>query len=138
LRSQNNVAIVEQTDRGGQSVQPTIDLGALYSALDSKRKGEGLSWRELARRLEASPSVFTRLAQGRRPELETYLAMVGWLGARAEDFVEGDKPSQAEAQETVAAISTYLRADRALKPESAEAIETIVRAAYAQMVDGDK
>jgi len=114
-------------------MQISIDLGALYSALDSKRRGQGLSWRELARQLEISPSVFSRLAQGRRPELETYLAMVNWLGATAEDFVEGDKPSQEEARETVEVISTYLRADKALKPESAEAIETIVRTAYAQM-----
>jgi transcriptional regulator with XRE-family HTH domain len=116
-------------------MQLKVDLGALYNALDSKRRGEGLSWRELARQLEISPSVFTRLAQGRRPELETYLTMVSWLGASAEDFVAGEKPSQDEAQETVAAISTYLRADRSLRPESAEAIESIVRTAYEQMAD---
>jgi transcriptional regulator with XRE-family HTH domain len=116
-------------------MQRTVDLGALYSALDSKRRGEDLSWRQLAGKLDISPSVFTRLAQGRRPDLETFLAMVDWLGATAEDFVAGEKPSQDEAQETVAAISTYLRADRALKPESAEAIESIVRTAYEQMAD---
>jgi transcriptional regulator with XRE-family HTH domain len=116
-------------------MQVSVDLGALYSALDSKRRGEGLSWRELARQLEISPSVFTRLAQGRRPELETFLTMVGWLGVSAEDFVAGEKPSQDEAQETVAAISSYLRADRALKPESAEALESIVRTAYEQMAE---
>jgi len=116
-------------------MQTKVDLGALYNALDSKRRGEGLSWRELGRLLEISPSVFTRLAQGSRPELESYLTMVGWLGASAEDFVAGEKPSQDEAQETVAAISSYLRADRSLKPESAEAIESIVRTAYQQMAD---
>jgi len=117
-------------------MQITVDLGALYSALDSKRQGEEISWRELAGRLELSPSVFTRLAQGKRPELETYLTMVGWLGASADDFVEGEKPSQEEAQETVTAIATHLRADRALKPQSAEALESILRTAYREMADG--
>jgi transcriptional regulator with XRE-family HTH domain len=116
-------------------MQRKVDLGALYSALDSKRRGENLSWRELARQLEISSSVFTRLAQGRRPDLETFLTMVEWLGASAENFVASDKPSQDEAQETVAVISNYLRADRSLKPESAEAIESIVRTAYEQMAD---
>jgi transcriptional regulator with XRE-family HTH domain len=116
-------------------MQRTVDLGALYTALDSKRRGHDLSWRELARQMDISPSVFTRLAQGRRPDLENFLTMVDWLGATAEDFVAGEKPTQDQAQETVAAISTYLRADRALQPESAEAIESIVRTAYEQMAD---
>lgn len=117
--------------------KPQIALGALYAALDSKRDAERKSWREVAGELDVSPSVLTRLAQGRRPDLDTYLAMVGWLGVNADSFVETDKPTQQEAQETVAVISTYLRADRALKPESAQAIESIVRTAYAQLAERD-
>lgn len=112
-----------------------VDVAALYGALDSKRRAEKVSWRELAGRLELSPSVFTRMAQGRRPELDTFAVLTGWLGMSAEDFIEGSKPSEEEAKETVAVISTYLRADKALKPESAQAIEEIVRAAYGQLVD---
>lgn len=113
-----------------------INVGALYGALDAKRRSEGLSWRDLAGELEVSPSVFTRMAQGSRPDVDTFLTSVDWLGLAAERFTEGeDSPSEAEAEETVAVISTYLRADRALKPKSAEAIETILRAAYEQLAE---
>ncbi len=110
-----------------------VDVAALYSALDSKRRAKDLSWRELAGELELSPSVFTRMAQGRRPDLDTFALLTGWLGMSAEDFIQGEKPSDEETQETVAVISTYLRADKALKPESAQAIEEIVRTAYDQL-----
>jgi transcriptional regulator with XRE-family HTH domain len=115
--------------------KPQIDLGALYTALDSKRDAQRKSWRDVAGELEISPSVLTRLAQGRRPDLDTFLAMVRWLGTDADSFIRGDRPPAQEEQETVAVISTYLRADRALKPESAQAIENIVRTAYEQLAD---
>jgi transcriptional regulator with XRE-family HTH domain len=112
-----------------------INVGALYGALDAKRTNEGMSWRELGAALDVSPSVFTRMAQGRRPDVDTFLTLVGWLGVAAERFTDGDAPSAEEAEETVAVISTYLRADRTLKPKSAEAIETILRAAYEQLAE---
>lgn len=112
-----------------------VDVAALHSALDSKRQSEKKSWRQLAAELDLSASVFTRLAQGRRPDLDSFVLMTGWLGQPADAFIEGDKPNEAEAQETVAVISTYLRADKALKPESAQAIEDIFRTAYEQFAD---
>lgn len=112
-----------------------IDIPALYVALDARRNRESMSWRELARELELSPSVFTRLAQGRQPDVATYARMTNWLGVSMDDFIERDKPSKEEAEDTVAAIASYLRADKALKPESARAIETIVRAAYEEMAE---
>lgn len=112
-----------------------IDVAALYAAVDSKRQGLALSWRDLAGELGISSSVFTRLAQGGRPDLDTFVALAGWLGVAADDFIEGDQPTEEQAEETVAVISGYLRADKALKPENARAIEEIVRATYDQLAD---
>jgi len=114
-----------------------IDIPALYVALDARRNKEGMSWRDLARELELSASIFTRLAQGCAPEMASYARMTNWLGVSMDDFVEREKPSESEAEDTVEAIATYLRADKALKPESAQAIETIVRAAYEEMVQSN-
>jgi len=113
-----------------------IDISALYVALDARRNKEGISWRTLASTLDLSPSIFTRLAQGCQPEVNSYARMTSWLGVSMDDFIERNKPSEAEAENTVEAIASYLRADKALKPESAKAIETIVRAAYEEMADG--
>jgi transcriptional regulator with XRE-family HTH domain len=110
-----------------------IDVSALYGALDSKRSAHDLSWRALAKEIRLSPSVFTRLAQGRRPDFGSYIQMTGWLGVSMENFVGGEKPKETTSEETVTAIAAHLRADESLKPESAKAIEKIVQAAYDEM-----
>jgi transcriptional regulator with XRE-family HTH domain len=112
-----------------------IDVSALYGALDSKRNARGLSWRALAKEMGLSSSVFTRLAQGQRPDFDTYLQMTEWLGVDLERFISGRKPVEKEPEETVAAIAAHLRADELLKPESAKAIERIVQAAYDEMAE---
>lgn len=112
-----------------------IDVPALYGALDSRRNAKEMSWRELARQLNLSASVFTRLAQGRSPELESYVTMTRWLGVSTEAFIAVERPSEAETIDTVEAIAGYLRADKALKPESAKAISTIVETAYREMAE---
>ena len=110
-----------------------VDVAALYAALDAKRQSESMSWRELAATLGLSPSVFTRLAQNKRPDLDSFVAMTGWLGLPTDSFIDGEQTAEASPQETVAVISTYLRADKALKPASAQAIEDIVRTAYKEL-----
>jgi transcriptional regulator with XRE-family HTH domain len=112
-----------------------VNVAALYGALDSRRQARGMSWRELAKELGLSPSVFTRMAQGRRPDLESYIQMAGWLGVSLESFVGGEPPTETKPEETVAAIAGHLRADESLKPASARAIEKIVRAAYDEMAE---
>jgi hypothetical protein len=75
------------------------------------------------------------MAQGRRPDLESYIQMTAWLGVSTESFIGGETPVENEPAETVEVISAHLRADHSLKPESARAIEEIVRAAYNEMAE---
>lgn len=119
---------------------PKLDCGALYTALDSRRRVAGLSWRSLSDEmgLPQGASIFTRLSQGRQPSLPSAILMTRWLGAAVEDFVALPRPSTEEAQRTVDEITRYLHADRALDPHSANAIDTIVRAAYEQMVSNEE
>src|ERR1044072_4382445 len=110
-------------------MDPSIDVSALYGALDSRRSTRNLSWRQLAKELGLSPSVFTRLAQGGQPQTGSYLRMVDWLDKPRDSFFDRGKPSEEEAEDTLAAINGYLRADKALKAESARAIAKIVETA---------
>lgn len=112
-----------------------IDAAALYGALDSQRNARDLSWRMVAKETGLSASVFTRLAQGRRPDFDSYIQMTEWLNVPLERFVDGEKPREVASEETVTAIAAHLRADESLKPESAKAIEKIVRAAYDEMAE---
>lgn len=111
-----------------------VNVPALYSALDAKRAAESLSWRDVARRVGVNHSIFTRLAKGHRPDVDSFVSLTGWLGMAPERFVEGvDEPEMSE--QTLEVISSYLRADRALQPKSAQAIESVLRAAYEQLAN---
>lgn len=114
----------------------TVDVGALYAALDQQRRQQDLTWRKLAKGMEISPSTFTRMAQGRHPDVDTFVALCSWLGIPAESFTrDGSSREDQEEDNTLAVISTHLRASRKLSPQSAEAIEEIVGAAYQRLKD---
>lgn len=109
--------------------ETTINVDALYAAADSKRQAEELSWRELATKLKISPSTFTRMAQGRRPDVDTFATLLRWLGMNADEFMRSGAKKKEEA-EPLAMISSYLRAARNISDDEAKALEDIVRAAY--------
>jgi len=117
--------------------ETTVDVEALYAALDSKRKARETSWREVARELEISPSTFSRMAQGRRPDVDTFATLLRWLGMPAESFMRSRRDEQRAAeQEPVAMVSSYLRSARNIDAADAEALEEIFRAAYKRLVRG--
>lgn len=108
-----------------------LDTDALYAALNSKRRSEGLSWRQLAKEVNISPSTLTRLGQGKRPDVDGFAVLVEWLGVSADEFLvpgPGGKPE--EQPNTLAVISTHLRSSKELSEESAKYLDEIIRAAY--------
>lgn len=115
----------------------TIDVGALYAALDQKRKQEALTWRRLANITGTSPSTFTRMAQGHRPDVDTFMTLCSWLGVPAEEFFRRGRMVQQSGDNTLAVISAHLRASRQLSPQSAKAMEEIIRAAYEQLKENE-
>lgn len=114
--------------------ETTVDVEALYAALDSKRKGNGTSWREVARELDVSASTFSRMAQGRRPDVDTFATLLRWLGMPAETFIRSTGEEPAPEEEPVAMVSSYLRSARNVTPEEADALEDIFQAAYKRLV----
>ena len=105
-----------------------FDGEALYGALDAQRRARNLTWKQVAAESGVSASTLTRMAQGRRPDLDSLAALSAWSGLQADDFVrsEGEK---SEAQ-PLAKISTYLRSDKNLTPEAATALDEVIKAAY--------
>jgi transcriptional regulator with XRE-family HTH domain len=109
----------------------TVDVEVLYAALDRKRQMVWWSWRELARGLGIRPSTLTRMAQG-RPDVDTLATLLRWLGMPADAFMRTALKKRAEP-DTVAVISSYLRADSWLAAEDAEAIGDFVEAAFRRL-----
>lgn len=119
--------------------QTTVDVGALYSALDRKRRVHELSWRELAAKLDISPSTFTRMAQGARPDVDTFATLLRWLDMPATAYMRGvELPGDEDVSDATAdleAIGLLLRKSRSMKPAQAEALENIIQAAYKSIVN---
>ncbi|WP_206326262.1 helix-turn-helix domain-containing protein [Streptomyces gossypiisoli] len=64
-----------------------VNVSALYAALDAARTKRELSWRQLAAAVGVSPSTMTRMANGNRPDVDAFVALVRWLGMPAETFM---------------------------------------------------
>jgi len=109
-----------------------IDVPALHAALDAARHNKdrgGLSWRQLAAEVGVSPSTMTRLANGHRPDVDAFVALVRWLGMPAERFMIDDEDGSTAEPELLAELAPLLRARRDLNPEDVEYLEGLIGAA---------
>lgn len=117
----------------------TFDAFRFYAALDRTRADRKLLWKDVAQQSGVSPSTLTRIAQGRRPDVDSLAALVTWAGLSADEFVrrpgEADEPTGVD---TVTKVATYLRGDRNLSPEAASALERLIDVAYRQLTTGEK
>jgi transcriptional regulator with XRE-family HTH domain len=108
-----------------------VDVAALHASLDEARRTKGLSWRELARQLELSPSTMSRLANKRSPDINAFMTMVQWLNMPAEDFLtDRDEATQVrEDPELGAQLAPLLRARKDLDPATVEYLQQMIRLA---------
>lgn len=111
--------------------QRRFDADGFYSALDAERLSRRYTWRMVADAAGISASTLTRMAQGRRPDVDSLAALVAWSGISADDFVQPGADRSGPG--TLAMISTYLRSDPHLTPEAADALDEIVKATYGRM-----
>jgi transcriptional regulator with XRE-family HTH domain len=114
-----------------------VDVEALYGALEAKRDRQGISWRELANVLDLSPSTFTRMAQGQRPDIDTFTTLLVWLEMPAEKYAhiaKEDPSSSATKDKPLIEITTLLHSSKSIKRSEAEALNNIITAAYKSIV----
>ena len=114
--------------------ETTVNVDALYAALDTKRRSLDASWREIARELDVSPSTFSRMAQGRRPDVDTFATLLRWLSVDADVFMVSEDTTDAEGADPVVMVSTYLRSAKNISDADARALEDIFQAAYSRLV----
>lgn len=113
-----------------------FDADAFYAALDSVRQARRLNWKQVSAESGVSASTLTRMAQGKRPDVDGLAALVAWSGLDADNYVRF-ADDQRPAPEPLAMISTYLKGDRNLSPQAATALEEMVKAAYQQLRNKD-
>src|SRR2546421_9352948 len=108
-----------------------FDADAFYRALEATVAARSKTWKQVAAETGVSASTLTRMAQGRKPDASSLAALSAWAGLNPSDFVRA--PYKASRPESMAQISTLLRGDPNLDSDGAEAVEAIVRAAYARL-----
>src|SRR5438094_6681871 len=110
-----------------------FDAMGFYQALDATRKAREVTWRQVAKEAGVTASTLTRMAQGKRPDVDGLAALCTWSALRADDFMKTDR--KRSAVEPLAAISTLLRSDKNLSPESATRLSEIIKVSYKQLKD---
>jgi transcriptional regulator with XRE-family HTH domain len=108
-----------------------FDAMGFYQALDATRRARELTWRQVAKEAGVTASTLTRMAQGKRPDVDGLAALTAWSGLKADHFVRSEE-KEAPA-EPLAMISTYLRSDPNLTSEAATALDELVKAAYGRL-----
>lgn len=109
-----------------------INVRALYAALDAQKDQAGMSWRQLAKDRGLSPSTFTRLANGHRPDVDAFAALVDWLGQPADRFITRDHDPNAAEPALLAELAPLLRARSDLDEDSAAHLQSLFQAAIEQ------
>ena len=110
----------------------SFDADAFYSALDGQRQARELTWKKVAEESGVSASTLTRIAQGKRPDVDSLAALSAWSGLEVDRFVKGGASRRGEA-EPLAKITTYLRSDPHLNEEAATALDELVKVAYKRL-----
>lgn len=110
-----------------------FDGDAFYAALDSHRQSLGYTWRKVASEAGVSASTLTRMAQGKRPDVDSLARLARWAGLDVGDYIRPGRCADAMQAEPLAMVSTYLKSDRNLTPEAATALDELVKAAYSRL-----
>lgn len=109
--------------------QLSVDVKALYAALDAARQPRGLSWRQLAKEIGVSASTISRMAGGLKPDVTAFAAMTTWLRMPAEDFYVGAEAEPSEEPDLLAQLVPLLRARKDLNAGDVAYLEEVIGAA---------
>jgi len=117
-----------------------IDVARLGRLVRRKREKEGLSLLQLSHAIEVKVPTLSRIERGASKDLEsaTLLALSAWLGQEWQELRE-QKPKPVvrrgkTVEETPDIVDVYLRADKNLNRETAQALSSIFRTAYENLL----
>jgi transcriptional regulator with XRE-family HTH domain len=109
-----------------------FDGEAFYSALDGQRQARRITWKKVAEESGVSASTLTRIAQGKRPDVDSMAALISWSGLNADSFIRRPQRGGNRA-EPLAQVTTLLRADRNLSRSGVTALEALLKTAYERL-----
>ncbi|MES2674356.1 MAG: helix-turn-helix transcriptional regulator [Pseudomonadota bacterium] len=109
-----------------------FDADAFFDALEKIRNHKKLHWKNVADEAGVSPSTLTRMAQGKRPDVDTLAALAAWANLKVDNFIHGGEPKESSGN-VIEEVAALFRADPSLSPDAKSAIEAIVRVAHEKL-----
>lgn len=109
-----------------------VNVPVLYASLEAAKDAKNLTWRGLAKLTGLSPSLFSRLANGQKPDADAFATIVTWLGVDATHFFadDGDGAETADEQpELMGQLVPLLRARKDLSAPDIAHLEALIAAA---------
>lgn len=110
----------------GTTHRTGFDFPSFYVALCATVKARSTTWKAVSEETGVSQTTLSRMASGRQPDAASLTALAAWSGIDPVDFTSTPR----RAREPIAMVSKLLREDPRLDSAGAEALETIIMAAY--------
>ena len=109
-----------------------LDATALAALVRTKRAGRGL--REVAEEIgDISPATLSRVENEKAPDMTTFLRLCNWLQVPPAQLLADQNNLPASPPDRPQQIALLLRSDRQLDPATANALASLVEAAYAKL-----
>ena len=124
LQFSDRIAILQLKIFLRSRVKGNFDGEAFYEALNSQRLARRLTWKDVADQSGISASTLTRMAQGKRPDVDELAALLKWSSLKAEDFIE--KPDGGTA-EPLARMTAIIRTDARLSATNKRTLEGVLQ-----------
>lgn len=103
-----------------------FDFPSFYAALSATVKARDTTWKAVSEQTGVSQTTLSRMSNGRQPDAASLTALSAWSGLDPVEFMSAPR----RAREPIAMVSKLLREDPNLDHAGADALETIITAAY--------
>lgn len=74
-----------------------FNVRGFYLALDQLRKDNKITWKDVATGTGVSASTFTRLGQGKNPDVDSLASLIDWGGFDANVFLKSNLSSKTKS-----------------------------------------
>lgn len=107
-------------------------MEAFFQALDREREARNLNWKQVSQQSGVSASTLTRMAQGRRPDVDSMSSLMNWSGLSADGFIGGTR-TMTSFTEPLNQITNVLHSDNSLSPDGRDTMIDMITAAYMRL-----
>jgi len=109
-----------------------FDMEAFYGSVDNERRTRGLTWKRVAEEAGVSASSLSRMARGKRPDVDTFAALAAWAQLDTNMFVAGGKGSSGDRL-VPSTIAAQLYRDPQLTRQAAATLTDIFTVSYSRL-----